>query len=143
MSRNDWKIRAVLLGSLVNIGGSMVIGMLFLGIAMVSLAAAGAPRGDLSDRMMRSVGGLLVLTAIGTAFTVLGGYIAARISKTRQMLHALATGIPYLLIGFMMGRGSTPLWSDALSYALLFPAAALGGHWARARTRGLPQTPQP
>ena len=129
-----WSVKAVCLGSLIAIGGSMIVGILVMAVAGVSQAAGGASPDEIGARMM-SFDMLALQASIGTGFSLLGGYVAARISKAREVQHAVASGIPCVLLGLALGRGSLPVWFWVLCYALLFPAAALGGVWARSRNR--------
>ncbi len=137
MSRDSWKITAVVLGSLVSIGGTLIVGTLIMVVASASLVAGGVSHDQVGNRMM-SFNMLAIQTVVGTGFILLGGYVAARTSKVRQVQHALASGIPWVLLGLVLGRGAQPIGFWVSFYVLLFPSAALGGFWARSRNRVLP-----
>lgn len=72
---------------------------------------------------------------LGTLSTVVGGYIAVRIAKTVPYLNALAFGVLGIVFGALMAEG-LPLWFNVLGFALVLPAALLGGHIAKRRIKG-------
>jgi hypothetical protein len=129
-----WKIKAVVVGALVDNGGSVLLGVLISLAAAVGLVAKGASPEQLAAAG-QSFGMLAIRWVGGTGFTLLGGYVAARIAKEGEVRHALASSVPSLLLGVVLGSGSLPTWCVVVSYVVVPPAAALGGVWARARNR--------
>ena len=91
--------------------------------------------------------GLIVI--LGTA---LGGYVAGRIARGRQVLHGVVVAVTSLLLGFALqlaldGRVLLYGW-DILFVVLMIPAGALGGYVAyclrkavRPPAPGVPTTP--
>lgn len=126
-------IRAVILASLAVLGVDIVS-------SMVLTQMFGGPGFDsgLSDEQIRSAYQVLLqdvryLTLgliLGTASTVLGGYLAARLARTMPYFNALAFGVLGLLIS-AIGSGDLPTWFKVLALLLTLPAAVLGGHLAK------------
>jgi len=73
--------------------------------------------------------------AVGMAFALIGGYVAAFLAGRRPLAHGiavaavLALGAAISLFG-TLGKGA--IWSQAAALALMAPCAVLGG-WLRAR----------
>lgn len=130
------KPKAVLLGVLVDLGGSIVVGLV-LAIAVAVVAGLG---GDLSPGRMadlRSNSYLKLVGLIGTTFsTGLGGYVAARQSRPHGVSNAVAVGIVSLLLGITIAvlfPGVSPVWKVAAGAIVTLPAAYLGGRIADKR----------
>ena len=94
----------------------------------------------------------LAFGLIGILGTVLGGYVAGRIARGRQVLHGVVVAVTSLLLGFALqlaldGRVLLYGW-DILFVVLMIPAGALGGYVAyclrkavRPPAPGVPTTP--
>src|SRR5262249_2956099 len=93
---------------------------------------------DLSDEQLRTatlvlfqdVRYLTLGLILGTASTVLGGYLAARLARAVPYFNALAFGVLGLLIG-LIGSSALPVWFNIVGLLLTLPAALLGGHIAK------------
>lgn len=68
----------------------------------------------------------------GTATTIFGGYLAARIAKKYPYFNAAAVGLIGMIIGFIVSS-DVPLWFDTIGYLSTLPAALYGGHLAKKR----------
>jgi putative membrane protein (TIGR04086 family) len=94
----------------------------------------------------------LAFGLIGILATALGGYVAGRIARGRQVLHGVVVAVTSLLLGFALqlaldGRVLLYGW-DILFVVLMIPAGALGGYVAyclrkavRPPAPGVPTTP--
>ncbi len=82
--------------------------------------------------VLQGTGFLLASLVYGTATTVLGGYIAARLARAYPYFNALAVGVLGIVLGLLLSSGA-PWWLDALGYLTAVPAALLGGHLALRR----------
>lgn len=86
------------------------------------------------DEAIRSVtdgDAFLVASMIyGTATTVFGGYLAARLAQRYPYFNAAALGALGLTLGLLMG-GPAPWWFTAMGFVLTLPAAIVGGHLAK------------
>jgi MFS family permease len=79
------------------------------------------------EAMQQGTGFLLASLLYGTATTVFGGYVAARLARAYPYFNALAIGVLGIVLGLMLASDS-PGWYDALAYLVSVPAALLGGH---------------
>lgn len=67
---------------------------------------------------------------LGTASTILGGFLAARLARTVPYFNALAFGVLGLVIS-LLSLGDSPVWFKAIGLTLTLPAALLGGYLAK------------
>lgn len=71
---------------------------------------------------------LLTTFVVGISFTVMGGYIAARIAKGYEVLNSVVVGVIDIIIGaFSFFEHTYPVWYQVLALLLAVPAAYLGG----------------
>ena len=75
---------------------------------------------------------LLTAVVAGAASALLGGFIAARIARTRELLHAALVPVPCMVLGVVLklaGKVSPmPTWYMVSAYAVVIPAALMGGY---------------
>jgi len=114
-----FNFKAVVLGALVDVGGSLIAFSVLHALFRHRWSGGHAP--------------LIVQDTVGLGFSFLGGLTGGRLARQRELLHALATVLPCLLLGLaVMGKiPSSPLWQLLLSYVGEFPLALLGGYCAR------------
>jgi hypothetical protein len=92
--------------------------------------------------------GLAMLVA-GSACTVYGGYLAGVRARVATVLNGTAVGVVdlALVLAAMLIPGEAgptpPLWLDALGYALVLPAGALGGLLAQSAADPRPGSTSP
>jgi len=93
--------------------------------------AEGAPLSEAS----LSTPELIAAEILGLLLTAVGGFVAARIARTRHVQHGMAVGVGCLVIWLplqLIGSGdSLPLWYDVVSFVGVVPVGALGGFAAR------------
>lgn len=126
-------VRAVILACVAVLGVDILSGIL-----LTRMFGGPALDSGLSDEQLRSAYQVLMqdvryLTlglVLGTASTVLGGYLAARLARSVPYFNALAFGVLGLLIS-AIGSGSVPMWFKVVGLLLTLPAALLGGHLAK------------
>src|SRR5690606_29224393 len=107
-------------------------GLLLLGIYAPDLS------GDMTDaelrqllaQLMHNPGYVLLSLILGTASTVLGGYLAARLARTVPYFNALAFGILGVLIG-LLTPADLPTWYRARGIAITVRAALIGAQVAK------------
>jgi len=128
-------IRAVILATLAVLGidivSSMVLTQMFGGPSW----GPGLSREEIQRAyqvLMQDVRYLTLGLIFGTATTVLGGYLAARLARSTPYYNALAFGVLGILIS-TIGAGSLPTWVKVIGLGLSLPAAVLGGHIAKLR----------
>jgi hypothetical protein len=115
-------IKAVLIGNIVDIAGSFLVGFVaFTAVVFIAMAAH-VPRGTLHRH------GFLtgVMFAIGLLISAVGGYVAARIAGHDEMLNGgLSSFLCVLVSLFEVGSGHAGAW---LSLLIAPSFAVLGGY---------------
>lgn len=122
--------KAILIGSLVDIVGSIFIGISI----MIAVGLATAIQGVNYLDFIRSFEMRIIVFFIGTLITILSGYVAGRISKFKEVKHALFVGIISEVMGIIdliSGPSTLPSWYIISSIVVVIPAAMLGGYWAK------------
>jgi hypothetical protein len=122
-------IKAVLIGCLVDWVGTFA----FTIASGISLAIMAAVRGIGEQEIQlaliewsRSIPGMALSLLYGSGFTFLGGYVAARISKTGNLLNSVLVGAIGILLGLFF-TSETPGAILLLSILLSIPVSTLGG----------------
>jgi hypothetical protein len=127
------RITAVALAFVAELG----LDQIFAAILLVAFDHTGFSP-DMSDaekaafvRTVWSDGGFVLCAfVLGTATTVLGGYLCARIAKVFPYYNGLAIGI----VGFvftLLVMGEAPWWYTALGLLMSLPASIYGAHLAK------------
>jgi hypothetical protein len=131
--RRGISIKALALGVATDIAGS-AIGAAALGVILGGvLVAQGVPEDELAGRLqgpMVLISGLL----IGFGFTMLGGFVAGRVSRTSPVVHGGLVGLVAIVLGLPFWTWS-PLWVNVLCLLGLVPFGMLGGYAAGADRR--------
>jgi hypothetical protein len=128
-------IRAVILASLAVLGVDIVTNSV-----LSSLFGGPTFGSEMTDDQIRRALQVLYQDAryltfaliFGTASTVLGGYLAARLARAVPYFNALAFGVVGLILS-VMTVPDVPLWFKVIGFGLTLPAALLGGHIAKLR----------
>lgn len=129
-------VRAVVLASLAVFGVNIIVGFI-----LINLFGGPSFGSGMTDEQMRAALQVLFQDAryltyaliCGTASTVLGGYLAARLARTVPYFNALAFGVLTLTVD-LLTAGDVPTWFKVMGFGLTLPAALLGGHIAKVRT---------
>lgn len=121
-------IRAILLATLAVFGIDFVSSTILAGIFSPGLTSMTPDemRAAIAE-LNRNGAYLLSALTLGTASTVVGGYLAARLASAVPYFNALAFGLLGMIIGIVMTEG-LPLWIRVLGLSLTVPAALLGAH---------------
>jgi hypothetical protein len=128
-------IRAVVLASLAVFGVDIISNFV-----LISLFGGPTFGSGMTDEQMRRALEVLFQDAryltfaliFGTASTVLGGYLAARLARAVPYFNALAFGVLGLTVS-MLTSGDLPTWFKIFGFGFTLPAALLGGHIAKLR----------
>src|SRR5262249_26514041 len=140
--KGRFSLKAIVLGSLADTTGSLLYGFrtTFFSTfaAQMRRNVSNIPRQVIHESYVQLFHNLVV----GTAFTFLGGYIAARAARLSELKNSFGAGILSELTAcaFVLtsSKRFTHLWYDIISLAVIIPAAVLGGYL---RMREIP--PQP
>jgi hypothetical protein len=124
--------RAVLLATLAVIGVDILAGMILFGIYAPDVNAhmTNEELQRVIERLMENREYVLVSFVLGTASTVLGGYLAARLARTVPYFNALAFGILGVALGFATSA-DLPTWYRVLGIGATIPAALFGAQIAK------------
>jgi hypothetical protein len=122
----------------IAIAGTLSLDLLLSVVLTSAFTGPGSPA-DLSaqqiDALLSNTRFLVWSLILGTVSTVIGGFLAARFATKVPYFHALIYGIFALIFG-VLTSGGLPLWYNAVGFAIVLPAALLGGHIAK---RGMPR----
>ena len=117
--------RAILLGFVVDYGGSVAFGFISgLVIAALHVGRGGDPA-SVGSAIVKSQGYLTMGLVVGSLFVVLGGFIVGRIAREARLLNGTALGVVDLLIGLTY-LGQLPVWYHVTSVCVTIPCALLG-----------------
>lgn len=132
MTRFDPK--AITIAMLLSLALDVVGGMLLLAVFGDGLDPNLPPEqmAAVIEAVLQDTGFMLASLAYGTATTVFGGYVAARLARAYPYFNALAVGVLGIVLGLLLSSGA-PWWFDALAYLITLPAALLGGRLAPRR----------
>lgn len=125
-------IRAILLATLAVFGIDFITGIVLFSIFTADQIA------NANDEQVRAAalalatdpGYLRAALILGTASTVVGGFLVARIARRIPYFNALAYGGISMLLGTLM-TGEFPAWFRVVGIGLTVPAALLGAYLAR------------
>lgn len=134
-------IKAILIGILVDICGSTLVGFVFGFILAVVLITQGVPRIDAQTQVNSIiqnpsflVGGLFM----GLGFTFLGAFVAAHIAKTAEFIHAGSVGAIICLLSLLFPSRPLPVWYSRVGFLLTVPVAILAGYLAKNKNNNTP-----
>ena len=125
-------VKAIVLGLLVDIGGTVIAGTALAIAWGIALGSSGASGEEINRFFRESSTFMWVNVCLGLGFTGLGAYVAARTANRAEYRIALMLGLCSLAIGELMLRtmagGGYPEWARLVSNLLILPVAFLGGH---------------
>jgi hypothetical protein len=127
-------IRAIALATLAVFGIDFLSGMVLVGVF------GGPPMNATEEQIRAAVAALnansnylLAALVLGTASTVIGGYLTARLARSVPYFNAFAFGALAVLLGIPMSA-DLPTWFRVVGLGLTIPAALLGGYLSKRRT---------
>ena len=124
-------LRAIVLATLAVFGIDFVTGMVLFGAFAENVANA-------SEEQVRAAavalandpGYLRAALILGTASTVVGGFLVARIARSIPYFNALAYGVLGMVLSLLM-TGELPTWFRVIGIAVTVPASLLGAYFGR------------
>jgi hypothetical protein len=129
---------AVAAGLAVDVLGTMIGGVVVTLILGIGLAAQGIAPEDMADRLTDSAAFQVFSLLFGLAFTVLGGYVAARVANHRELWYGMLLGAASLAFGeayIAFSGAEIEVWQRIASLLLAVPAGIYGAHLYRSRKR--------
>jgi hypothetical protein len=125
------KVRAIALGFLVDIVGSLLLGLILAIIWVISKTNQGIPSRELHNYPFNQDPFFLTVSfIIGFGLTCLGGYVAGRISKESQVLHGGVVG-GLGLIWEVIFYSQVPILYNLTGFLGTVPVGMLGGYLAK------------
>jgi len=131
-------IRSVLVGAVVDVLSSVVLGLPLAIYAMSKTDLAAIPRTQASAAVTTAIHGNPVLyigqLLVGLLCSMLGGCVAGWLAKHDELLNAGLSSFLCLALGvhtLASGRDSNPLWSTILLVFASPLAAVIGGAWMK------------
>ena len=128
-SRRGSAVKAVALGLLADVGGTTVMSVL----ASFAYAAYLAANGSTPDQIGTAMGNLgpdsalgVGLSIVGCLFSVLGGFVCARIAKHSEYRLGLAMSAISLVLGALIANETTPAAIMAI-YLMATVASIMAG----------------
>ena len=124
-------LRAIVLATLAVFGIDFVTGIVLFSTFSDLVANA-------TDEQVRAAavalakdrGYLRAALILGTASTVVGGYLVARIARRIPYFNALAYGVLGMVLS-MFTTGELPLWFRVVGIGLTIPASLLGAYFCK------------
>lgn len=112
-------------------------GWTVLWLASNAALAAALPNAFREDGSTDSAGLLLLILVLSVVFSVVAGYVTARLARAKAKQHGLALGLALLAVGLVAQLqfwDVMPVWYHLSFLALLVPGALLGARAHRGPT---------
>jgi len=121
-------------GALIDFGGSQVLGVVVASLAAAMLLSRGLPPDQVQKELPTAPMFVALAYGLGSALTLVGGYVAARWAGFRFVQHGAAAGAVALLVGLPFLLMATPwAWHVYVGLVVQIPLAAAGGWLAQHR----------
>ena len=131
-------VKGVLIGGIVDIVTSVVLGLPFALYAMLKVDLSHTPNAQASAAVTAAIHGNVPLYVaqllVGLACSVLGGYVAAWLAKHDELLNGGLSSVLCVVGGIYVlatGKDSNPHWLQALLLVASPLLAILGGDLMR------------
>ena len=129
-------IVAILAGLAVDIGGSVLASIVIGVVYAVVLATRGMPPEEVGRTLTAldpSSGYFILSSMIGFGFSLLGGYVCARIARRDERRLSVILAALIEVIGLVLGAATLGIGLNALMLVLTFAAVIAGGELGRRR----------
>ena len=147
MEGRGFKLSAVVVGLALTLGGSLLVGFCIGIVLGAAVFGAGTPPDQIEAAVVELANStpiLAVFLVVGSGFTALGGYVAARMAPSAPFTHAVVLALASIGLGLLFAEtGTQPLWFVVSNYVLAVPAALAGAGPVARRSRTLLPEPQP
>jgi hypothetical protein len=126
-------IKAIILATLAVFGIDFVSGMVLMGVfGDLPASATEEQVRAAAAALARNPGYLRAALILGTASTVVGGYLVTRLAHSVPYFNALAFGVLGIVLGALVPT-DLPLWFTIVGLGLTIPAALLGAYVGKRR----------
>jgi hypothetical protein len=124
-------IRAILLATLAVFGIDFVSSIALFAVFGDQVANGSEEQVRTAvEALSRNPAYLRTALVLGTASTVVGGFLVARIARRIPYFNALAYGLLGVVLS-MLTTGDLPMWFRVVGIGLTVPAALLGAYFAK------------
>jgi len=139
---NKVSIKGVLIGGMVDVATSLVLGIPIAIYAFAKVDFAHTPKDQMAVAMTAVMNGhpsiYITQMAVGLACSALGGYVAARLAKHDELLNGTLSSFLCTAIGICSiaaGKDSHSLAMQVLTFAGSLVFAFIGGYLALLQCR--------
>lgn len=137
---SPWK--AIGLGLLTDIGGTMAASMVLAIIYSIAMGAQGMSREEMEAAMrgpFLESGFSTVATLVGLGFSVAGGIVCARIVRRSELMFGAIQGVLANVLGFALSESAQADDRPFLLASISFVAVLAGAVWGQMRNRARPR----
>jgi hypothetical protein len=141
---NRVSIKGVIIGGIVDVGTSLLLGFALVICVMMRLDSANIPKDQLgaatTAAIHQNTALYVVQLLIGLGSSVLGGYVSARLAKHHELLNGVlssllcSVGAIYAVVSGLSARDPSASWVKTFLF-VSSPACALLGGYLRLRQR--------
>ena len=122
--------QAILAGFVTDVGTTQVFGFVVGIVAGVATAAHGANPAEASGIFFQSTRLMVIFGAIGSLFTVVGGFVTGRLAPRARYWNVSVMVVIDMLYGLVDYSPKVPLWLNITLFAAALPCAFLGAFLA-------------
>lgn len=129
---------AVAAGLAADVGGTFIGSIVVTIVLGTVLALQGVAPEDIAEQLGASGTFEVFSLLFGLAFTVLGGYVAARVANHRELWHGMLLGLASLAFGeayIAITDADFAVWQRIASLLLVVPAGIYGAYLCRSGKR--------
>ena len=136
-NRSYLDIKAIGIGVLVDIAGSLITALIFAIVYSIILSQQGHSTTEIESMMTGSSFVYLVSLILGLGCTVLGGFVCARIAKREEVKHSAIMGVGGLVLSLLSTGDPEPVWYLIIGVILTVPMAVVGGYIAYTKNKAI------
>lgn len=123
-------VYAIVAGAAADMVGTLLGSIFITAVAGGLLLSQGVPQDEIGTRLAADTRVLVWSVTLGLLASLVGGLVAARIAKHRELTHGASAGAVGLVLSTISALVSPvvlPTWYVFVGYGLVVPMAALGG----------------
>jgi hypothetical protein len=127
--------KAVVIGSIIDLGGGILASALYSIVLSSVLLAQGVPEADMENRILTDPSYYIATLILGFGSLGTGTFVAARVARGAELTHAAIVAVVggVIAIVFVLISDTTkwPSWYISVSFGLTLPIGLLGGYVAK------------
>jgi len=136
-------LKGITIGGIVDVLGSAAMSIPVAIVAAWRIALPSLPAGEQARALgdaLESPPYYFATLLLGSLFSVIGGYVCARIARRGEVLNGALSALPCIFLGVwgsISGMIRLPLWQHLLFILLTLALGALGGYLQLRRAQAL------